>query len=665
MNATPSFAIIALALAACVGLVALVVSVKLITLLFSGGRSHENAGPRRRRRFSCGSGGGVGVATAMGIAVLVAAGLFGGRSQIQRAHEFQREAMRERDAAHVALTSETRLATAEAAASRTPAIDLSLSLEDGTRINLSKPAPAPRQQQPAVAEAEPPPDILSQTKPQTDQLLSQLTSIIDTLERSPIPLQSVELLKQLRQFRSSLYGGATATASTTAAAPASTPGTVEAAAAPAAPAAAAPLAEAPTGPPAWARDEVTAPHRHVVMSHPHASRAAAWKDALRQATDIVTADYHNHMRGVGNWMPDLESLNQNAIALSYTEQLAWDFGAGTEFASSKDLTSNAYRTYLLVETTPPVRRAVYQQWREQVRGERLTAALLICGGLVLVVMTLAAYYRMDSGSGGWRRRLLQTTALLISIAALGVTAGEASRRLPQGTTNHVGPYAAERPVAPGGANEHASWFGLRPMSATHHRERVTIVEPPAEASPPEARFLTLPIQGRRVAFVVLGDRQLAGSGRAERISDEICRSVSGLKSGEFRVVCESSSGMTLANGKVVNHCISTSGGQPRNVRDAIKRCFLKDARATSPRNAMQLALQFNPDTLILICDADAAGLPATDVLRQELSHPPRLVHAVETGTQAEAEAQLSGLVSPGGGQYVFWKLSDGTPSLTE
>ena len=107
----------------------------------------------------------------------------------------------------------------------------------------------------------------------------------------------------------------------------------------------------------------------------------------------------------------LAVVRHNAVRNRYVQPVTVDFTIGGEIKPTQ-----MYVVHLQMELSPRVRKVLFPYWREQV----VTQRLWMIGGLValltLITGTVAAYFRLDTLSGGaYRNRLkLAAVALIVS-----------------------------------------------------------------------------------------------------------------------------------------------------------------------------------------------------------------------------------------------------------
>lgn len=436
-------------------------------------------------------------------------------------------------------------------------------------------------------------------------ILSKVSTAIDAIEESRIPLASVDLVRTLRKFESSLHGQEEINTETPAM-----------------------LAEAPEGVPAWAKE--TPPktsNLHIVISQPRASAEKARADALSQATQIVMDAYGSRNRGVDHWTVDLQQLDYNAIAKEQTQQFPWNFTTNVE--------GTAYQTYMQVRTTPEVHSAVYAQWKSQVSHGRLEMVLGMSMGLVASVALLAVFFRIER-KGFWRRSL--RFASLLGAGAVGlvsVVAGAEGLSQP----NHIGP-----------ARNNSHHPHDQPQYQVHNQNSRNA----SRMSGSHSSFAGIPLNGRKIGFVVLGDRHFCQSDKIDRVANEIAKCVKGFGRVDYRIFCESDRGMKLTR--------SDGPLQTRTVRQTLRRCFTPQAESVVPENAARNVLRFRPDQIVLIRDATAeaareSGPDAEGVLLARLFKRAKVpVHVIELGQQSDIRVDLTGVASQSGGQHKVWTV---------
>lgn len=593
--------VIILLIGASLALLGLMLGFRLIGRLCSGGScspgSSAEAPPRPQPRQRSGGGGTLALVFLMLPIAAVTLYLFTARSvQLERHRRDLQVAERQRAVA------EKLASTQRVTALDRPAIQLDQA-ESAPAEETAKPKPG--------------------TDPQTTELLSQVSSIITKIRSSRVPLASVELLRQLEQFQTALYDGVGADEAEQKVIPTT--------------------AEAPLGPPEWVIDSTRDADLRVVISKPRASEKAAMEEAMEAAAAAVLEDYSKHMVGLdAAWRPRLENLPSAPVQKRYTEQIPWNYFAESGDEAQATGPGLAYRTYLEVRVGPEIRSEVYAQWKNDVQHRRLEAVAAVALGLVLIVAALAGYYRLDNRTNGnwrWTLRLGSLAAVgFITVAVLSEAGPELSRAL----ENHIGPAsthparrAHEQPAAP-------------QSSATATASRT--------AELPESPFLGVPVQGRKVAFVVLGDKQFAGGTKLEQLNEAITGCLQGFKNVQFKVVCQSSTGRKIASGEIRNGRVR--GGGLRNVKWALDRCFTDDAESIHPVDAVRTVSWFRPDTVVVVRDAAAAVDPdqklAGSTLSEIFDRTGTTVHAVEIGEQADARVSMSDLASRTGGEYVLW-----------
>ena len=331
------------------------------------------------------------------------------------------------------------------------------------------------------------------------------------------------------------------------------------------------LAEAPIVLPDWVRAE---PKGSVVVveSLPSVTEDDARADAHKKASELLLTKY-NGAAIPGSWSIDPDRVG--AIRKTYTEQIPWDFSAGTDFSStSQDLQDGkAFRTYLQVDTGQHVQHAMYTAWRSGAARRRVEVVTVASGLMVGAVALLAVFFRVEKR--GFFRRTARVGALLGSLGLVIGSCGVAA----DGLDGPIGP----APIPPG--HDH---------SATHIS--TTRADHGSTGQTGTSNFAGLKIHGNRIGFVVVGDQQLTDE--AKPIAKEIARCINGFEHVNFKVFCDTHGRRSQYGG--------VAGYRKQTTRPAIERQirnnFQNGGAPGFPHKTLQnVSGNFNPDRVIIIC----------------------------------------------------------------
>jgi hypothetical protein len=395
------------------------------------------------------------------------------------------------------------------------------------------------------------------------------------------------------------------------------------------------LPKLPAGAPAWAKGP------NVVKSQPSASKKSARKQALAQATELLMEQYSKGNRGVGRWRADIERLDRNVVTREYTGEVPWNLTAGTDFKSKELLPDTAYITCMQVNVGPETNASIYRQWKRGVSGRRLESVVFVFGGLTAAIALFATYLRIEKR--GFLRRTVRFASLMTAVG-LGV-----------GSTI-AGAEAFSQSNHDYNSNGHLQQTPEIEDHRVHQSNSLRL-----------SQFAGIPLSGRRIGFVVLGDEKFRESDKVDRVCEEIAECIGGFDRGSYRVFCETDRHTRQTSGKMGR---SRTAGQKSAIKRAMLGCFQPNTKSTHPRNTARTVQYFRPDEVVVIGDGDAnlAGggdIPDTSLgtLLQTLNVP---VHAVElampskaaSGEQrSEGQAAMKQVAIQTGGAYVLW---DGT-----
>ncbi len=150
----------------------------------------------------------------------------------------------------------------------------------------------------------------------------------------------------------------------------------------------------------------------VVNSQQFADPTTAWSEALAAATELVRrnfddANHHSHE----SWQLDPETVRSHAVRNSFTEEIR-------RTAGEHDFT--VYRTYLLVELSPDVRRQIEPIWRHQVSGGRSKVVAVLLASLTAIAGLVAGFFRLDDRTSGRYRWPLAFGAMAAAVLLGGV-----------------------------------------------------------------------------------------------------------------------------------------------------------------------------------------------------------------------------------------------------
>lgn len=381
-----------------------------------------------------------------------------------------------------------------------------------------------------------------------EALLNALKNTLVKLEESEIPLPGVRAIRDFQQVLPTLYERKDV------AAPPADDATDKA-------------TNAASERPEWTSQSNN--NFHVVVSEPRATEAAAKEQAFERATDLVMKDYHQQNNGAGNWSVDLR--NANAVRRQYTEQIPWDFAAGSNFDSETSLEGTAYQTYLEVSTAPEVHSAVYQQWKASAAESRLETVAAASGCMIAAVALLAVFLRVEKR--GFFRRSVRGASLLGAGGLLLTSMVVAAEGFDEPT--HVGP-ARERSQGtqePGELVRLSGTFG-------------------------SSTFADTQLRARRIGFLVVGGSELQEGEALELISKEIAECVGGFGTVDYRVYCESEQRLVQTGGR------SRNGEQPKRgfLEGTIGAAFANCDDAVLPKQAVRsLLATYRPDEIVVIC----------------------------------------------------------------
>jgi hypothetical protein len=152
----------------------------------------------------------------------------------------------------------------------------------------------------------------------------------------------------------------------------------------------------------------------VVQSEQFADPTTAATQAIQEATELVLRDFdHFHHRAHSLWHLDPLTVRSAAVRRTFTEPIE-------RSAGEHDFT--VYRTYLLVELSPEVRRQIEPIWRKQVSEVRSATVVALLAVLTSIVAVIAGFFRLDDRtSGKYRWPLgLATVAVAVLLASVPV-----------------------------------------------------------------------------------------------------------------------------------------------------------------------------------------------------------------------------------------------------
>ena len=134
--------------------------------------------------------------------------------------------------------------------------------------------------------------------------------------------------------------------------------------------------------------------------------------ALAQATAELKKDFHAIYAQSGIWNLPVEVVRDRAIRKRHVEPVTHDFTIGGEIKPTQ-----MYVVHLQVELSPKVRDVLFPYWREQIVTQRLWMIGGLVGLLTFMTGTLAAYFRLDTLSGGAYRNRLKFAAVALIVSA--------------------------------------------------------------------------------------------------------------------------------------------------------------------------------------------------------------------------------------------------------
>lgn len=382
------------------------------------------------------------------------------------------------------------------------------------------------------------------------ELINSLENAITKLEKTDIPSPTLQTLRGLKQTLPTLYksqGEATAS---------DEEGTVQ-------------LAEAPLTVPGWARQPATG-GLQVIESDPCISEEEAVKDAWGKAAKLLASTYEE-ANGPMDWRVDLRELG--AVRKEYTEQFPWDFKAESGFDSATEGKDYAYKTYLQVDTSPEVLSSMYGQWRRVTSKNRVEVVTVAAGLLIGAVTLLAVFFRIEKR--GFIRRSARFASLLGAAGLVVGSCGVAAEGL-----NNVRP-----PRAPAGVDE--------AVGEEHY-----VIQRPAVGGSSE--FSGIPIDSRRLGFIVVGDGSLGNEANSKLIASEIAKCVNSFKEIDYKIFCESSRQRIQFGG-------TASSNTPTN-ESAIKRiiqvAFPRKSESVFPDKTINnVLMNYGPDRVVIICNS--------------------------------------------------------------
>lgn len=148
----------------------------------------------------------------------------------------------------------------------------------------------------------------------------------------------------------------------------------------------------------------------VVTSERWATREEARRDALERAGDVAREFAAQVDSRLGaSWQVPLWLVQDRLIREEFTEEVDWSYSS----------LAPMYQSHLLVELSPAKRELMLDQWQHSVTQARVRQLGAGFGFVLVCLMTLLGYLRLDDATRGYYTGWLRT-------AAFGVVAATAA-----------------------------------------------------------------------------------------------------------------------------------------------------------------------------------------------------------------------------------------------